>query len=135
MTGGGDARGTVDVRPDVAVAGDKRRARVDADANQNAARHRSSPVNACAALERVGSCQEGEEERVTLRVHLDTAAARRHAARTIRRCSARTAAYCLGAELVEKPRRTLDVREQEGDGACRQSREHCGELSDVRARA
>ena len=50
-----------------------------------------------------------------------------HDARTIRRCSASAGRVLLGAELVEKLRRALDVGEEEGDGARRKIGAH-GEI-------
>jgi hypothetical protein len=37
---------------------------------------------------------------------------------------------CIGlcAELVQEPRRPLDVGEEEGDGAGREIRPHCGRI-------
>ena len=60
--------------------------------------------------------REGEEEGVALRVHLDPAlgGARLPDHAPVLGERLRVA---LGAELVQQPRRALDVGEEEGDGA------------------
>ena len=63
-----------------------------------------------------GGRGEGEEERVALGVDLDAAVAA-NASRSTRRCSASACVVGLGAELVQQPRRALDVGEEEGDRA------------------
>ena len=66
---------------------------------------------------------EHEEERVTLRVHLDAALGgedlAKHPPVLCQRLRVR-----LRPELVQQPRRPLDVREQEGDGRARQLAPH-----------
>ena len=70
VAGCGDAGGAVDVSADVALLGEERRARVQANAHLN--RARGEPLNE--RLRRAqcrGSTREGEEEGVSLRVDLD----------------------------------------------------------------
>ena len=80
----------------------------------------SASVIASAAATRSRRRGEGEEERVALRVHLDTAV-RPNAGLADQRGGARQRlGVRLGAELVQQLRRALDVREEERDGAGRQ---------------
>ena len=124
VAGGGDARGEVDVVADVALLGDERRARVQADPHLDRAR-RERLGHRRGRGERPGARREGEEEGVALRVDLDPAlgGARLadHAAVLGERLRVR-----LGAELVQQLRRALDVGEEEGDGAARGDRAACG---------
>ena len=73
--------------------------------------------------ERARRRREGEEEGVALRIDLDAALGGacltdHSAVLGERLCVA------LGAELVQQPRRALDVREEEGDGAGREVVSH-----------
>jgi hypothetical protein len=63
---------------------------------------------------RIRSLREGDEERISLRVHLDAAVP---AEALTQRLSMLAERVRVGvAELVQQPRRPLDVREQERDG-------------------
>jgi hypothetical protein len=119
---GGDARRDMHVVAHVAVLGQKRGAGVDADP------HVDAPGGECRrqrerGLQRSLRGREGEEERVSLRVHLDAAL-----------CGACLAdqppvlrkRLCvrLGTEVVQEPCRSLDVGEEEGDRAGRKLRAH-----------
>ena len=66
--------------------------------------------------ERPGRRREGEEEGVALRVDLDAAVASARLADDAAVLGERLRVG-LGAELVQQPRRALDVGEEEGDGA------------------
>ena len=80
----------------------------------------SASVKACAAADRTRSGREGEEEGVALGVDLDPAL-------DCARCPDQPPVLGqrfrvgLGAELVQEPRRALDVGEEEGDGAGREA--------------
>jgi hypothetical protein len=63
--------------------------------------------------------RESDEERVALRVDLDAAVARERVAQDVT-VLRELLAVPLGAELVQKSRRALDVREEKGHGAARQ---------------
>jgi hypothetical protein len=103
----------MDVDADVALLGDERLARVEAHAHADeAGLERNLAVDS--RSERVRGLRESNEERVSLRVHLDAAVPAE--AFTQR---GPMLAECSGvgvAELVQQPRRRLDVREEEGDG-------------------
>ncbi len=118
----GDAGGPVHVHPDVASVGQVRRAGVDAHAD---------PDRACGKalerrgrrLERSGRSRERDEERVTLRVDLDTplgAERLTQEAAMLRQ----SVGVRVGAELVQQLRRALDVGEEKGDGAGREIAPH-----------
>ena len=53
-------------------------------------------------------------------VSTSTPSCRAKASRRTAPVLASASAYALGAELVQQPRRALDVGEEEGDGAARQ---------------
>ena len=114
MPGGGDARCTVDVDPDVALFGHDGLARVKphADADRPVAKRRLPVRGGC---DRVGGARECDEERVALRVDLDAAV-------PCERVPQRTTVLAqqlrvVLAVLVEQPRRALDVREEERHGS------------------
>ena len=116
VRGGRDPRRAVDVDPDVALVRHDRLAGVDAHAHADRAR--------LERVARVGGrghgvrcARERDEERVALRVDLDAVVSRERISQ---------GAAVLGEELgvagsvlLEKPRRALDVGEQERDGAGR----------------
>ena len=111
----GDPGRPVDVGSDVALVGDERCPRVQPD--PNADRPRGEPVrDRLRRLERPRRGGEGDEEGVPLRIDLDAAVRRaripHHPPVLGERVRIR-----LGAELVQKPRRALDVGEEEGDRA------------------
>ena len=122
---GRDAGNAVDVMADVALFANEGRTRVDADSHANGTRDGET-------LGEFGSGSEGarcsgkrKEKGVSLRVHL-------HAAvygtclpddrSVIRKCLR----VPLRAELVQQLRRTLDIREDERDGAGRKLGSHTG---------
>jgi len=125
MPCGRDAGRTVDVTTDVALLGEKRRTGVQTDPHldlprREGLRHlsRGSKGPWCGG--------EGEEEGVSLRVDLDPVVASAGFADdpAMLRQGIRVA---LGAELMQEPRRPLDVGEEEGDSASREIRAH-GEI-------
>jgi len=110
-----DARGPVNIVADVALSGQERRAGVDTDAN------RDRPARDVARrLERARRRREGEEERVTLRVDLRAAVSRTRLAHEAA-VLGQERGIALGAELLQKAGRALDVAEEERDRAARQS--------------
>jgi hypothetical protein len=68
--------------------------------------------------ERIGRPCERDEECIALRVHLHTAVPSERPTQGATVLSQNT--RILVTELVQQPRRPLDVGEQEGDGACGQ---------------
>jgi hypothetical protein len=104
----------MDIDADVALLREERLARVQAHAHTNGtqAERRSSFPGRGECVRGLG---KGNEERVALRVHFDTAVPGEGVAEY---------APVLGKyrrifipELAQKPRRSLDVREEESDGA------------------
>ena len=72
VAGSGDARGAMDVAADIALIREQGRAGMQADPHVDlAGREGRSHVSCC--CERTRSGREGEEEGVTLSVHLDPA--------------------------------------------------------------
>ena len=124
VTGGGDAGGPMHVVADVALLCQQRRPGVQPDPHPDRARserlrHRRR------RSERARRRREREEERIALRVDLDatlgSAGLADHAPVLGERVGVR-----LGAELVQQPRRALDVGEEERDRAGRELRAHGG---------
>ena len=113
----------VHVVADVAFLGHERRARVQADAQVDRAGLRVRRLSLCAAADRSWGGREGEEERVSLRVHLDAALGRAGVADDASVLGERLRVL-LCAELVQELRRALDVSEEEGDGAGREIVSH-----------
>ena len=68
--------------------------------------------------ERVGGLRKGDEESVTLSVHLDTAVPRKRVTQGAPVLGQRT--RILITELLQQPSRALDIGEEERDGAGRQ---------------
>ena len=124
VAGRGDACGSMDVVADVALVRQQRRARVQPGSHLNRARsERSRHRLGCDYG--TGGCREREEEGVALRVDLDAALGSA--------CLADRPAMLgqsfgvgIGSELVEQPRRALDVGEEERDRAGREIRAHSG---------
>ena len=120
---GAQARGTNDVEADVALLVDRRLAGVEAHAHANGlslrpGRGHMRALHLDSGGDRVAGAREDEEERVALRVDLDALACGERVANdpAMRRQN-------LGvpvAEALEKLRRALDVREDEGDRSLRQ---------------
>ena len=123
MADGRDPRGAMDVDADVALVGDERRPGVEADPNPDrAGRERlcASRQRPRALPERVGKAKK----KASPCVSTSTPPSRgerlaKHAAMLGERIRVR-----LRAELVQQPRRALDVREEEGDGAGREIGSH-----------
>jgi hypothetical protein len=122
MTRRADASRAMDVSADVALIGEKRCASVQTHTHLNAAGGKCF-----GHLSRRGECArrggEGEKEGIALRVHLDTVVAGArlsYQAAMLGQCLRVT----LGAELLEQPRRALNVGEEEGDGARREVVSH-----------
>jgi hypothetical protein len=115
VTTSGDASGAMDVAADVALVGEERRPRVQADAHRDGAGGERL-IERRSRLKRARSGREGEEERVSLGVHLDPAlgGARLPNDTPVLGESGRVG---LRAERVQQAGRALDVREEEGDRA------------------
>ena len=112
MGRGADAGRPVDVDADIALARDRRRAGVDADAHADRA---VDPLDLLGRGERVVRATEGDEERVALGVDLDPGMAREDRAQLAPVLGEQV--HVALAVLMEQARRTLDVGEQEGDRA------------------
>jgi hypothetical protein len=115
MAAGSDARRPMHVDADVGVLSKSGSAGVDAHSHPDLTFGQSC-LGICGCAQRALCCREGDEERVALRVHLDAAMGAK--------CRPEDAAMLrqrlgvtLRAELVQQPRRALDVRKEEGDGA------------------
>ena len=103
-------------RPDVALVGKERRARVQADADADRPGGellRASPPRPRALPGAVGKAKK----KASPCVSTSTPPSAAQASRITRRCSASASAYALGAQLVQQLGRALDVREEERDGA------------------
>ena len=118
MSGRRDSRGSVDVGPHVALVGHDRRACVQADAEMDLAWRERIGHRPCSGY-CTGCRREGEEERVSLRVYLDSALGGARLTHDAAVCGERIRVD-LSAQLVQELRRALDVRKEEGDGACRE---------------
>jgi len=105
----GDARSAVHLETHVALAGDQRLSRMDPDAHAD--RTIAKPVADLGCRSGRGACSaERREERVALRVNLDT---RVPAQGSPDDNAVGGEEFCiLIAVLVEKPRRTIDVGEE-----------------------
>ena len=103
----------MDIHAYVTLVGEYRLTGVHADPYSDAAALKRL-LRLCRSCQRIGGTGEGNEERVALSVDLDTVMAGerlpQHDSMLGQRIGVR------GAELMEKPRRTLDVGEQERDG-------------------
>jgi hypothetical protein len=122
VSSGGDARRAVHVDPDVAFVGDERFAGVDADSHtQGAVGKRVLPL--AGGFDGVGRTLEGVKECITLRVDFGASAFGELGAENP--SMFREHAGIGVTKLVEKRRRTFDVREQKRDCARRQ-RSHGG---------
>ena len=112
----------MDVCPDVALAGDEWRSRVDAHAHPDWPGGQRGQRSG-RRLERARRRRERDEEGVPLRVHLDAAVGAeclsKEAAMLCQRLGVR-----LLPKLMQEPRRTLDVGEEKRDGAGRKILTH-----------
>ena len=121
MADGGDARALVHVDPDVSLLRQPRLTRVQPHAHPDrAVRERALAVRGGGDC--IGRAAEGDEERVTLRVHLDALVVGKRRAE-----SPPMLVQCLAivvAELVQQPRRAFDVREQQRHHAGREIARH-----------
>ena len=120
VAGRADARGGVDVDPDVVVGADDAGARVDAHPHAQLAVAR--PRLRCELLlgrRRRRDCAVGlgEDRKERVAVRRDLAAARAADRLTQQAVVLRERLVVVGAELVQQPGRALDVREDERDGA------------------
>ena len=118
VAGRGDPRGAVHVLSDVALVGEQGRPGVQADPHLDRP-GASAAVSLGRGRERTRRGREGDEEGVALGVDLDPAVARAGLAHHPPVLGQRLRVG-LGAELVQEPRRALDVGEEEGDGAGRE---------------
>ena len=117
MARGCDTRREVHVVSHVALVGDERGARVQADAQADrpwCERGRDR----LGRRRRSRSGWEREEEGVSLRVYLDAALGAHSLADDPAMLGERVR-VCLCAELAQEPRRSLNVGEEEGDSAGR----------------
>ena len=110
MADGSDAGALVHVDPDVSLVRQPRLTSMQPHANPDrAVRERALAV--CGGGDRIGSSAEGDEERVTLRVHLDALVVGKR-----RPESPPMLVQCVPiavAELMQQSRRALDVRKQQ----------------------
>ena len=112
-----DAGCSVDVRSDVALVGDVRRPGVDPHAHADRSR-RKHLLCFGSSGNRGRRGGEREKERVALRIHLDTVVANERltqGAAMLRQ----GICVCTGTQLLQEPRRALNVGEDEGDGSGR----------------
>jgi hypothetical protein len=123
VSGGGDARASMDVDADVVVAGDQRFARVEPHphARLRAARpvmERESGLRVGRSLDGATRVGEGDEEAVALRIHFDAVVAPE---RLTQQPTVLCENICVVVpELVQQARRALDVGEEEGNCAARE---------------
>jgi hypothetical protein len=115
VSGGTDPRSSVHVQPDVALVDDVRFAGVEAHANTDWAAQRS--LSFLGSSEGIVRLRENDEEGVPLRVHFDAGVARERLAQHTAVLGERL--DVVVAELVQQPRRALDVGEEKRDGATR----------------
>ncbi len=114
MPRGSNARCSMYVHADVPLVGDDRFTRVHTHANTDGADGEGIAPFSRSGKRVRGSC-EGDEERISLRVHLNAAVPVETL--TQRSTVIREHARVGVAELVQQARRPLHVREEEGDGA------------------
>ena len=109
-------RAAVHVDADVALPGDGRRTRVQSHADRDRPALELMLSRAC-GVSGAGSGRKGDEEGVALCVDLDAAVRRE---RFPQHSSVLPERFRVGIwpERVEQARRALDVREEEGHGAC-----------------
>jgi hypothetical protein len=114
----GDPHATMDVDPDVALAGERGRPGMEPDAHADRPLRQRREARAC-RVSRAGGGRERDEEGVALRVDLD---AIRGAERLAQQQSVlgQRVRVSVGPERLEQAGRALDVGEQEGDRARRQ---------------
>jgi hypothetical protein len=112
----GNPSGAVHVDPDVPLVGQQRLAGVDPHPHQHRTLQRRLRVPR--RSQRIRRARERDEERIALRIHLDAAPPRERVAQHPPVLRQRIRVRL--AELVQQPRRSLDVGEQERDGAGRQ---------------
>jgi hypothetical protein len=127
VAGRSDAGGTVHVSADVALVDEKWRPRVQADAHLDRAR-RERLGHLARSCKRARRRREGEEEGIPLGVHRDPVVTGAGLANHPPVLGERLRVP-LGAELVQQPRRPLDVGEEEGNGAGGEVGPHRGIMS------
>ena len=118
----GDPRGAMHVPADVALFGQKRCPGVQADPHLDRPRGQLAGKR-LGGRQRTRCRREGEEERIPLRVDLD-AALRATCLANDAPVLGESIGVRLRAELVQQLRRSLDVGEEEGDGAGREIGSH-----------
>ena len=115
MAGPCDPRCSVDVRSYVALGGHVRRSGVDSHAHAD-----WSSLEHLLRFSRGGNgagCGwKGDEERIALRIHLDAVVS---SERLAKRPTVLHQRLCVvgGAQLLQEPRRTLDIGEEKRDGS------------------
>ena len=122
-TDGADARRPHHIEADIALLVDGGLSRMQADPHPNGDIGRPlgsgmCPLGVHRSREGVPRTREDEEERVSLRVHLDTVASRKRVTDDPPVAGEHFAVVVT--EPFKELRRVLDVREDERDGACRQ---------------
>ena len=110
----GDSGRPVDIRSDVALVRQERRAGVEPHPNWN----RQRGLRVSRRFERARRGREGDEESIALRVDLDAAVPLESLAQDAPVLS-KFIGVALCPELGQQSGRTLDVREEKGDGAGR----------------
>ena len=124
VAGRRDARGAMDVVADVALLGEQRRPGVEPGTHADRARGKRLR-HGRGGREGARRRREREEERVALRIDLDSAAG--HARLAYRPAVlGQSVGVGICAELMEQLRRPLHVGEEEGDRAGREIRAHSG---------
>ena len=124
VSGGRDTSRSVHVDPDIALVGDEWLAGVQPHPHTNGT---ALELVTCLGRgrKRFRRRREGDEERITLGVDLDAAVTLEGVAQHAPMLGEQVRVTV--AVLLQKPRRALDVREEERDRAVRQRR-HAGEL-------
>ncbi|MBM2822290.1 MAG: hypothetical protein HW413_1036 [Thermoleophilia bacterium] len=115
MSGCRDAGGSMDVITDVALLGQERRPRVQADPHLHL-RRRERLCHLFRCRKRTGCSRKGEEEGIALRVDFDAVVASAGLADHATVLGERLRVV-LSAKLVQKRRRAFDIGEEEGDGS------------------
>jgi hypothetical protein len=111
--GRADARGAVNVDPNVALIGHGRLAGMDPHPDGD----RERPLRFLRRRDRIGCARESDEEGIPLGIDLDAPVGRKGVAKCAAVLGQRVG--IARAQLLEQPGRTLDIGEEEGDGAGR----------------
>jgi hypothetical protein len=120
MPYGGDARALMHVETDIPLVRQPRLARVQPDAHHRAAGKCALAVRSSG--DRLRSPGEGDEKRIALRVDLDALVLGKHRAESPPMLVQRLPVVV--AELMQQPRRTLVIREQQRYDTGRETAHH-----------